>query len=137
MPMTFTEVKRLVKILGPKGAVAGLLESDVNTSVLKTIATKEKLARVPTNSRMELINMLVDHVTQSSLKPTETLMRMSYDELLSYFNEAGPSTESLMKIMKELNYKVGSEDKKHLRRFVARQISETALFSNVATRDTD
>ncbi len=36
--------------------------------------------------------------------------------------------------MKELNYKVVSEDKKHLRKFIARQISETALFSKVASR---
>jgi hypothetical protein len=36
--------------------------------------------------------------------------------------------------MKELNYKVSTEDKRHLRRFVARQISETALFSTVASR---
>ncbi len=57
---------------------------------------------------------------------------MNYDQLIDYFSNVSPSNTELLRVMNELNYKVSAEDKKHLRKYVARQISETALFARVA-----
>ena len=85
--------------------------------------------------RDDIIDSIIDAMSSIDLKSTDELLKMSYDNLIQYFTAAAPSNEALLRIMKELNYKVGSEDKRNLRRFVARQISETALFSSVASRN--
>lgn len=132
--MTPVDLKRIVTLLGAPGAVAGMRASQIPVEDLEALAKRVKLPGKKATGRDELIDRLVNSVRIDSIKPTDELLRMSYDELIAYFSETSPSSAALMNIMRELNYKVGSEDKKHLRRFVARQISETALFSNVASR---
>jgi hypothetical protein len=133
--MNFPDLRRVFKLLGPSGTMAGLRASDIGLDVLRELASKAKLVIHQESSRDEIIEVLIRSLDKAPLKSTDELMQMSYDELVQYFSEVGASNDELLKIMKELNYKVGAEDKKHLRRFVARQISETALFSRVATRD--
>lgn len=135
--MTLSEIKRIIKLLGPRGAIAGLEASDLTKEDLLEIASKTKKRFDEESDRSYLIDELVSSLNRVDLKSTDELLQMSYEDLVSYFSEVSPSNEDLMKVMKELNYKVSAEDKKHLRRFVARQISETALFANVATRNSD
>ncbi|MBY3531850.1 hypothetical protein HFN68_02660 [Rhizobium laguerreae] len=135
--MTLSEIKRIIKLLGPRGAIAGLEASDLTREDLLEIASKTKKRFDEESDRSYLIDELVSSLNRVDLKSTDELLQMSYEDLVSYFSEVSPSNEDLMKVMKELNYKVSAEDKKHLRRFVARQISETALFANVATRNSD
>ncbi|MBM7324794.1 hypothetical protein JS562_17025 [Agrobacterium sp. S2] len=135
--MTLSELKRIIKLLGPRGAIAGLEASDLTREDLLEIASKTKKRFDENSDRSNLIDELVSSLNRVDLKPTDELLQMSYEDLVDYFAEVSPSNDDLMKVMKELNYKVSAEDKKHLRRFVARQISETALFANVATRNGD
>ncbi|TAV90450.1 hypothetical protein [Rhizobium leguminosarum] len=135
--MTLSEIKRIIKLLGPRGAIAGLEASDLTREDLLEIASKTRKRFDDHSDRSYLIDELVSSLNRVDLKPTDELLQMSYEDLVDYFAEASPSNDDLMKVMKELNYKVSAEDKKHLRRFVARQISETALFANVATRNGD
>jgi hypothetical protein len=135
--MNLTELKRLFKLLGPNGTLAGLQASNIEHEVFTEIATKAKVILPTDASRNATIQGLVDSLIKKDLKPTDALLKMSYEELVQYFNEMGPTNDQLLKIMKDLNFKVGSEDKRHLRRFVARQISETALFASVALRNGD
>jgi hypothetical protein len=135
--MTLNDVKRIIKLLGRKGAIAGLCASEIRIDLFRSLALKSKLDVNYNAPYSDLIEEMVDILSKNNLKNTDDLLRMSYEELVQYFSDASPSNEDLMKIMKELNYKVSAEDKKHLRRFVARQISETALFANVASRSGD
>lgn len=135
--MTLSEIKRIIKLLGPRGAIAGLEASDLTKEDLLEIASKTRKRFDENCDRSYLIDELVSSLNKVDLKPTDELLQMSYEDLVDYFAEVSPSNDDLMKVMKELNYKVSAEDKKHLRRFVARQISETALFANVATRNGD
>ena len=135
--MTLSEIKRIIKLLGPRGAIAGLEASDLTKEDLLEIASKTRKRFDENSDRSYLIDELVSSLNRVDLKPTDELLQMSYEDLVDYFAEVSPSNDDLMKVMKELNYKVSAEDKKHLRRFVARQISETALFANVATRNGD
>jgi hypothetical protein len=133
MPLTTSDLKRFVEILGPAGARAGLVASDIDDKNLIQVARKLKLPVERSAARDLLVDQIIDHYSAKILRPIDDLMKMSFDELVVHFTEANVSGQELMNIMKELNYKVGSEDKKNLRSFVARQISETALFSNVAS----
>lgn len=133
MPLTLNDVKRILKLLGPVGTIAGLEASDLARDTLIELCHKAKISVGGDSSRYDSIRKLIANLNEVNLKPTAELLQMSYDELVQYFAHVAPSNEDLMKIMKELNYKVGAQDMKHLRRFVARQISETALFSDVAS----
>ena len=135
--MNLTDLKRILKLLGPAGTAAGLRVSDISIETLRDLATKVNQKASKLAGRDELIEILISLPRKAPLKPTSELMTMNYDELVHYFNDVAPSSEDLLKVMKELDYKVSAEDKKHLRRFVARQISETALFSRVASRSED
>lgn len=132
--MTVTDLKRIMKLLGSNGTVAGLLASDIDIRSIRVLTVKICGREAVSEERDQMINRIVEKLGETTLKPTDELMSMSFDELESYFSKVAPSNDDLMKVMKELNYKVSAEDKKHLRRFVARQISETALFSRVASR---
>lgn len=133
--MTVADLKRIVELLGARGSAAGLRASDVPLNVLENIAKKLKLTINKDIVRNDLIDILVERVKSAELRPIDELMQMNYDEIVKYFAQVGPSNGELLNLMKELNYKVSAEDKKHLRKFVARQISETALFSRVASRE--
>lgn len=132
--MNVTETKRIMKLLGANGTRAGLKASDIDLKSIRALAIKVCGRGVISDDRDHMIDAIVEKLGETTLKPTDELMGMSFEELESYFTKVSPSNDDLMKIMKELNYKVSAEDKKHLRRFVARQISETALFSRVASR---
>jgi hypothetical protein len=135
MLMTAADLKRIVQLLGATGSAAGLRASEMSLESLRDLATKVKLTAYQDITREELIDRLVESAKSTDIKPIDDLMQMTYDELIQYFADTAPSSITLLNIMKELNYKVSAEDKKHLRKFVARQISETALFSRVASRD--
>jgi 5-methylcytosine-specific restriction endonuclease McrBC regulatory subunit McrC len=113
--------------------MVGLLESEISTNTLYQIAEKAKLSFKENCDRAIIIDLLIKKITEVEAKSTEDLLKMNYDQIMAYFESYSIGNNDLMKIMNELNYKVGSEDKKHLRSFVARQISETALFSSVAS----
>ncbi|MGF1593393.1 MAG: hypothetical protein ACFCUW_08950 [Kiloniellaceae bacterium] len=134
--MKYADLKRIFRLLGSQGTVAGLSASDADADQLRSLASGAKLEIPDGATRDEIVHILVRSLEKPPLKSTDELLQMTYDDLVQYFNDVSPTNDELLKIMKELNYKVGAEDRKHLRRFVARQISETALFSRVATRDT-
>jgi hypothetical protein len=133
MPLTVTDVRHLIKTLGVEGAVAGLVASNVpSAEVRKLLSRGRKQQELAPDERNELMAALVDSIYKPPLKPVSELMSMGYDELLEYFSKTGASNADLMGVLKELNYHASSDDKRHLRRYVARQISETALFTDVA-----
>jgi len=132
MSLAAVELKRVVSILGHAGAIAGLRASDISEDDLRELAKRLRIDRCDKLNRDQLIDSLVRATRSNELKPIEELMQMTYDELIQYFDETAPSNSALLNIMRDLDYKVSAEDRKHLRKYAARQISETALFSDVA-----
>jgi hypothetical protein len=135
--MTLSDLKRILKLLGPKGTAAGLKASDVTVDALRELALKSHalLEESSIDDRERAIDLLVNSISKSEIKPLEELMEMSFDQLVNYFESVRVSSDELMKLVKQLNFKVGAEDRKHLKKYVARQISETALFTKVAGRE--
>lgn len=133
--MTLLDLKKVMKLLGARGASEGLKASDLSIDQIVEFAQKTHAKFDKSYSREKLIEAVVEELSRPGLKPLEELSRMSFDQLLKYFDSIRVSNEDLLQLMKDLNYKVGAEDKKHLRKYVARQISETALFSRVASRE--
>lgn len=132
--MTITELRNVVKVLGVKGATAGIIESDLSDTEILGVAKRLKISPEMSKNRAMVVDQIVSHVSSSSLKPVDDLLKMTFEELEKHFNTISVPNSELMKVMTELDFRVRSEDKKHLRRYAARQISETALFSNVAEK---
>jgi len=135
--MNLIEIKRVVQLLGPEGAAAGLNASGISDEMLAELASKANVSvsREGEFARSEAIAVLVKSFAKADLKPIEDLMQMSFEQLVDYFDSTKVSNSELLKLMKQLDFRVGAGDKRHLKKFVARQISETALFARVATRD--
>ena len=133
--MTLSDLKKVLKLLGARGTSAGLKASDLPLVQVIEFARRTHAKFDEADSREKIIEAVVEELSRPGIKPIEELMRMNFDQLVDYFDSVRVSNEDLLKLMKDLNYKVGAEDKKHLRKYVARQISETALFSRVVSRE--
>lgn len=132
--MNKLDLKRLLGLLGPEGTRAGLLHSAISNRSLIALARRLGEEVASDEARERIVSRLVQKMEEARLLPLEKLMTMSFDDLEQHFAQVNPSSDELLKLMKQLDYRVSSADKKHLRRFAARQISETALFSSVAGR---
>jgi hypothetical protein len=132
MPLALRDVKMLIKLLGPQGAVAGLVASDLETAQLSTLVKEAKVDINEPTGRELLVALLVTSLARRELKSMDDLIKMTYDQLVAHFEDVSPTNNELIKVMTLLGYKVSAEDRKHLRKSVARQLSETALFANVA-----
>ncbi len=135
MPLTLSDVRRLVRILGQGGASAGLKASDVPTRHLRDLSVEADASLGKASNRDAIVEGLVGALSRPMLKPVPELMTMSFEDILKYFELVRIPNVELLRLASELNLKVGTEERKHLRRFMARQISENALFSRVANRD--
>jgi hypothetical protein len=134
VPITFSNLKTLIKILGPHGAAAGLKASDISLDEARSLAQGLAIKLENLDERDGIIDAIISESGRVGIKPIEELLKMSFEEISSYFDSARVSNTELLELMKQMNYKVSSEDKKSLKRFAARQISETARFAKVANR---
>jgi hypothetical protein len=126
------DVKQLLEWLGPSGLEKGLEYSNLTVAELREIA--ENLgAKVPARSnRSHLAHLIATASSKVIDKSTDELLSMCYDDLFRYFEDVKPSRQEVMKILTELDFDPGSEAKKSLYKYAARQISETGLFKRVA-----
>ena len=134
MPIEMKDIRLLKRLLGAEGAKVGLSASDHTLEDFQRLATAEELRDIDSFEREDLIAAIIESLTKKELLPLDKLIKMPYDELLAHFKIVSPSNSELINLMAELGYNVSAEDKKHLRRSVARQLSETALFSDVALK---
>lgn len=134
MPIEIKDVRSLIRTIGESGAIAGLAASNIALEDLIRLADRAKVDASTLYKRDELSAAIVRATLKKNIRPLSELTKMTYDELILHFGEVSPSNNDLILIMNELGYKVSAEDKKHLRKSVARQLSETALFANVAEK---
>jgi chromosome partitioning protein len=131
VPMT-ADVRLLVEWLGPTGAIAGLEGSDLTIADMREIAEKCGVTVGRQKKRSEIVRRIVASLSKRIDKSVEDLMKMSYDELRRYFSETHPSREELLEILLNLDIRPGSEGKRNLLEFAAREISDIGMFARVA-----
>lgn len=126
------EVNTLVEWLGPAGAKAGLVASDLSLSDLVVLARSKGLPLSPKPTRDEAAHELV----YSSLKrielPIDNLLAMSVTELSDYFNNIKPSRSEIIRVLSVLGVSVSSEASKSLFKFAIREISDLGMYQRVA-----
>jgi len=123
---------RLVEWLGPEGARSGLRDSDVPLKELIELAKARRLPLSPKPTRDEVANEIAYNNTNKIDKPIDELMHMSPSDLSEYLEKKKPTISEIISILTRLGIKPGSEDRKHLLRFAAREIAEIGMFQRIA-----
>lgn len=126
------DTAKLVEWLGPEGARAGLRESDLSLAELTDLAKARGLPLAPKPTRDEIANELAYENLQKVDKNSNDLVHMPTADLLSYLEKKRPTLRELLSILSDLGIRPGSEDRKHILRFAAREISEIGMFQRVA-----
>lgn len=130
--MNMFEVENLVEWLGPDGAIAGLERSDLTVSDLFELASHHGVAVDKKMRRSDIINELINRKFVRIEKGTEELLAMDYRALKKYFEDKKVSRTELLKLLSEFDIYPGSEAKKNLVNFVAREISDLGMYDRVA-----
>jgi hypothetical protein len=126
------DIARLVDWLGPEGARSGLRDSDIPLKELVELARARQLLLSPKPTREEVANELAYCGIHKIDKSLDEMMSMSSAALQEYLDRKRPTTTEVMGLLDRLGIKPGSEDRKHLRRFAAREVSELGMFQRVA-----
>jgi hypothetical protein len=126
------DINKLVEWLGPEGAKAGLRDSALTLADLVNLAKARGLPLAPKPTRDEVANELAYENLQKIDKNVDNLLHMSQADLFEYFVKKKPTLRELLSVLSNLGIRPGSEDRKHLVRFAAREISEIGMFQRVA-----
>jgi hypothetical protein len=122
----------LIEWLGTEGSRSGLKDSDIPLKDLIDVAKRCGLILPPKPTRDDVANELAYRGVKKIEKSLDELMTMLPSDLLEYLEKRKPTVAELLGILDELGIKAGSEDRKHLIRFAAREISDTGMFQRVA-----
>lgn len=132
MPLSFDDIKTLIRWLGSEGARAGLEFSHLSVAELRNMAEVQGI-RIPSKvKRADIVDQLMLFADQKIEKSLDEMLAMSPDTLLAYFDHVRPSRTELLRILEKLDFHPGSEAQKSLYKYAARQISETGMFQRVA-----
>lgn len=132
MPLTVDDLKTLVEWLGSDGALAGLDKSDLTIAELRFLL-EEQGKTLPTKaSRKELVTEVLQSAANCIKKPLDELLALTGEEILKYFESVRPSQNELLALLRQLGFRPGSDAKKSLYKYAARQLSETGMFQRVA-----
>ena len=130
--MNAIDVEKLIEWLGPDGAIAGLEGSDLTVSDLYELASRYGGAVDKKMRRSDIINELINREFVRIEKSIEELLAMDYGHLKKYFGDKKVSRTELLKLLSEFDIRPGSEAKKNLVEFVAREISDLGMYERVA-----
>lgn len=126
------DLRLIVDWLGPEGAKAGLRESHMALETLVSLARQRGLPLSPKPTREEVTNELAFEGRKKIDRDPDTLMRMNKEELIAYFRKVLPTNRELEDLLDSLGVRYGSEERKHLARFAADELSDIGLFQRVA-----
>ncbi len=126
------EVEKLIEWLGPDGAIAGLEDSKLTVSELFELASHYGLSVEKKMRRSDIINELINWKFVRIDKTTEELLAMGHDDLKRYFENTKVSRTELLNLLSQFDIQPGSEAKKNLLDFVAREISDLGMYERVA-----
>lgn len=126
------ELKKLVGWLGSEGARSGLKDSHIPLKDLIDMAKARGLPLLAKPTRDEVANELAYENVKKIDKALDELMQMTPADLLGYLEKTKPTVSELLEVLGQLGIKPGSEDRKHLIRFTAREISDTGMYQRIA-----
>lgn len=129
---TVIDTTQLVEWLGPEGARAGLRDSDIPLKALIDLAKAQRLPLSPKPTRDEVANEIAYRNKTKIDKSTEELIHMASSDLSEYLERKKPTTNEMLSILEQFGIKAGSEDRKHLLHFAAREIAEIGMFQRIA-----
>lgn len=122
----------LLDWLGPEGTKAGLQESKLTLKELVELA-KERGFPLPSKpTREEVCNELAYAGAKKIDVPVEKLLGMDEVELAKYFKQARPSRFELTGVLGDLGIHIGSEARRSLYAFAAREMSDLGMYQRVA-----
>jgi hypothetical protein len=126
------DTRRLVEWLGPEGARSGLRDSHLPLRNLIDLAKARGLPLPPKPTRDEVANELAYENLSKIDKTVDQLMEMPPRDLLEYLEKMKPTVHEILGILQQLGIRAGSEDRKHLVRFAAREISDTGMYQRIS-----
>ena len=132
MSINIKELNTLITILGRKGTVSGLQDSDITNAKLIELGKILGASITTKTKRDKIITELVNADTKRISKTPEKLMSMSYDELKSYFKNTQASTTELLNLLSRYGVIPSSSDKNNLIEFSAREISDIGMYKRVS-----
>jgi hypothetical protein len=126
------DINLLREWLGPEGARSGLRDSDIPLKELIDLAKDQRLPLSPKPTRDEVVNELAYQKISKIDKSLEEMQNMTPGDLIAYLEKKKPTTSEVLSILTRLGIRPGSEDRKHLLRFAAREITEIGMFQRIA-----
>lgn len=126
------DIQTLIRWLSQDGTIAGLEKSDLTILQLQEIAEKYGLKISSKQKRSDIIQVIIDKVDRRIDKPLDDLLKMNYESLKEFLIRVRPSNSEIVKILLELDIRPGSEGKRNLIDFAAREISDIGMYSRVA-----
>ena len=131
------DARELVRLLGPQGAKAGLLQSKlVTVEVLTGLARSMGLSPTKSAYRQQLVDEIVKLANKRIDKPIDELYLMGQDQLVAYFERVEPTSEELLDLLRCLELNPRKEGHRGLVELAAREVSETGRFLRISTSGT-
>ena len=126
--------KLLVQWLGRQGARQGMIESK-NCTEQALLGMARSLGLEPDKKvgREQLVDQIIRVADKRVDKSPESLLDMTEEQLVNYFEEIQADPEELTELLKELDLDVPTSNSRGLVAIVARRISETGRFMRMAT----
>lgn len=130
--MNVIDVDKLIVWLGPEGAIAGLEASNVTVPELCELASTHSSNVDKKMKRNEVINELINRKYVRIEKHMDELLAMDQNGLKKYIEEQKVSRTELLNLLSKFGIRPGSDDKKNLVNFAAREISDLGMYQRVA-----
>ncbi len=130
--MRETGIEKLVEWLGSDGAIAGLESSDVTVSELCEMAARRGLSLEKRARRGDIIVDLVHRIPVRIDRTTDELLKMSRDDLGSYFRSRKVSRTELVDLLSQFDIRSSPGDRVSLVDLAAREISDVGMYQRVA-----
>ena len=135
MPLTLTQIRTLIDLLGETGATAGLEKANITVGELRKLASDIDVKLPPKSPKKDVVFLIISKANHRIDLSVTELLSMDSKDLLKYFDEKRPGKAELLSILDKLDFHPGSEAQKNLYKYAARQISETGMFQRVASNE--
>lgn len=130
--MTAIDVQKLVEWLGPDGAIGGLERSNLTIEDLCKLASRYGVSVEQKMRRTDIINEIINGKLVRIDKTIDELLAMDHGNLKELLENRKVSRTELLSLLTEFDIYPGSEAKKNLVEFAAREISDLGMYERVA-----
>jgi hypothetical protein len=135
--MKYSDILKLVKLVGPKGARSALLSSEIiSDEDLRKICNERSLETSPKTKRSDLISLLLLEFNRKIDIPYESFTDMSPEDIKNYLTKKNVSKEEITELLKGMNVPLKKiKSKQRLIDFAANSLSGLGLYQRIANHD--